>query len=70
MARWENEIFKTQEPPDDILCTTCVYRLKPVTAAGHTQDRSKYALCEQYSMKPQDVLWGRSPCPHYKREVK
>lgn len=68
MARWDDENFNSQEPPKDTLCHTCIKRLKPVTVAGYTQDRSGYSSCDAYNPKPQDINWGRVPCPMYERE--
>ena len=68
MAHWDDEKFNTQDPPKDIMCATCVYRLKPVTVQGHEIDRSRYAACDMYKAKPNDIVWGRIPCDLYKKE--
>lgn len=68
MTHWDDEQFKTQTPPKSILCTTCKYRLKPVEVAGYKIDRSGYAMCDKYKAKPNDVVWGRTPCPLYEKE--
>ncbi len=46
MARWDDENFATELPPGDIMCTTCKFKLKPVTVGDYTQDRSGYAMCD------------------------
>lgn len=68
MAHWDDENFNTITPPDDILCVTCKHKLPPITVGDFTQDRSGYAMCDRYELKPQDILWGRTPCPYYERE--
>lgn len=68
MARWENEVFKTQTPPSTIMCTNCKYRMKPVTVAGYTQDRSGYSTCDMYTRKPEPILWDNAPCRYYEKE--
>ena len=68
MARWDDENFATELPPGDIMCTTCKFKLKPVTVGDYVQDRSGYAMCGKFKLKPQDVLWGKNPCKEYERE--
>ena len=69
MARWEKEFFKMQEPPDNILCSTCIYRLKPITVAGYVQDRSGYQQCDKYDFKPNEILWNNGGCAYYEKET-
>lgn len=62
MAHWDDEQFHTQEPPKDIPCATCKYRLKPVVIQGETVDRATYGICGKYERKPVDILYGHIPC--------
>lgn len=68
MARWDDESFNTETPPDNIQCATCKFKLKPITVAGYTQERWGYNKCNKYEVKPQDVNWGREPCEFYEEE--
>ena len=68
MARWDNENFNNIEPPKDILCYSCKYKLKPITIGGYTQERYGYASCEKFDDKPQEYLWKDVPCPYYVKE--
>jgi hypothetical protein len=68
MAKWDNERFNMQEPLNNIPCTTCKFRLEPVTVGDYTQDRAKYGLCHKYDRKPQEVLWGGEMCEKYEKE--
>lgn len=68
MAHWDDEHFHTQEPPADIMCKTCKYRLKPITVGDFTKERYTYSICDKYASKPVDINWGRTPCPLYEKE--
>lgn len=68
MARWDDEEFNTQLPPDDIQCTTCKHKMEPVEIAGETYDRSGFGMCDKYSIKPYDVLWNNGKCDRYEEE--
>lgn len=68
MAHWDDENFNNQTPPDNILCRTCKLKLKSVEVAGYVQERWNFGTCGAYEDKPQDILWGRSPCQYYEEE--
>lgn len=68
MAHWDDEQFKSQTPPKDVICATCKYRLKPVTIMGQEYDRSNYATCGKYELKPMGILLGENPCSLYQKE--
>lgn len=68
MAHWDGEMFNSIVPPKDIMCATCKFRAQPVTVGDYTQDRSGYSMCEKYDSKPNDIVWGRKPCPLYEQE--
>ena len=68
MAHWDDEKINTQEPPKDIMCATCKYRLKPVTVAGTIIDRIGYGICDRYNKKPESVLWNHGECDGYEKE--
>lgn len=68
MAHWDDEQFNSKTPPKNNQCATCKYRAKPVTVKGYTIDRSGYAMCDKYKAKPNDIVWGRTPCPLYEKE--
>lgn len=70
--RWEEEVWKTVTPPDDIFCKTCIFRLQPVVVGGDTFERHTYASCRIYespNMKPRDVLWDGAECEYYEKEI-
>ena len=67
MSRWDEENFNTNEPKG-MMCSTCKYKLKPVTVAGYTQDRAGYSSCYQFTRKPEDILWDGAQCMFYKYE--
>jgi hypothetical protein len=66
---YEVEDFRTVNPPDDILCATCKYKLKPAIIMGVTYDRSTYMTCDKFTRKPHDIVWDYAMCPHYEKEV-
>lgn len=68
MAHWDDERFNTTEPPKDIMCATCKFRLPPVTVAGYVQDRSGYSMCDKFTRKPDDILWEHALCTEYEVE--
>ena len=68
MARWDDENFNMGEPAKDILCATCIHRLKPITVAGYTQDRAGYGHCDKFDNKPTEILWNGADCEYYERE--
>lgn len=68
MARWDDESFGITLPPKDILCASCKYRAKPVILGDSVVDRSGYAMCEKYELKPHGVLWKKESCPDYDPE--
>lgn len=65
MAKWDDEAMNMQMPPKDIQCATCKHRLRPVTVGEYTRDRSGYAMCDKYDLKPQEVLWEHGKCDEY-----
>lgn len=69
MAHWDDENFNMKEPPKDILCATCQFRLQPVTVAGYTQERYAYSECEKYDSKPVGIIWNHEQCPYFRKEV-
>ncbi len=40
MAHWDDEVLLGTVLPKDIPCSTCKYKLRPVTVGNYTQDRS------------------------------
>ena len=69
MARWDDERLQSLVPPKDIMCTSCKFKAQPVVVCGSSVDRSGYAMCEKFSNKPVDILYGRIPCPHFEEEL-
>lgn len=65
MARWDDEEFNTQLPPDNIQCATCKHKLESVKIGDEVYDRSGYGICEKYDLKPQGVLWNGDKCDKY-----
>lgn len=68
MARWDTEGMNSIIPSNDIQCTTCVHRLKPITRGKFTINRATYGNCEKYDYKPNDVLWSKANCPKYTKD--
>ncbi len=62
MAHWDDEVLRGTVPPKDIPCSTCKYKLRPVTVGNYTQDRSGYLMCDKYATKPIGIVWGRCSC--------
>ena len=69
MAKWDEEKFNMQEPPNDIMCATCKFKLSPVIIAEYKQDRYKYNKCSKYDRKPEDILWNHGLCSKFEKEV-
>lgn len=67
MSEHDDEILRTREPSDDILCRTCKSRLKQIERVP-TLKRWKYGTCHMYEVKPHGVLWENEMCPSYEKE--
>lgn len=68
MTHWDDEKFNSQTPPKTIACATCKYKAKTVEVAGCVVERYGYSMCDKYSHKPTDIVWGRKSCPYYEKE--
>lgn len=59
----------SHEPPDDIPCRTCLYRLVPIEIDGKYYHQYKKVKCEVYDFrKPREVLWEKQECEYYKED--
>lgn len=71
--KWENEMWNTTIPPDDIPCKDCIFRLQDIEVAGEVFKRHTYGECRIYEspkVKPHEVLWDGKPCEFYEQEKK
>lgn len=69
--KWNEEMWKTITPPENIQCKDCIFRLKPLTVAGETMLRHTYGNCNIFKgsqMKPREVLWEGESCEYYEQE--
>lgn len=62
------EIIKTTEPPSNIICKDCKYRLLPVTIQGVIVERHTYGTCAAFPNKPSDILWNNGICELYEKD--
>ena len=68
MAKWDNENFNTEVPPNDIMCATCKHKLKPIVIGDFKQERYNYGMCDKYTRKPEEILWNHGLCPLFEKE--
>lgn len=65
---YETENFRMVEPPDDIICRDCKFKVQPVTVLGITVERYKHMMCDKFDRKPHDIVWDHAMCPYYEKE--
>ena len=53
---YEAENFRMVEPPDDIICRDCKFKVQPVTVLGITVERYKHMMCDRFDRKPHDIV--------------
>ena len=63
-----SEIINTTEPPANIICKDCKYRLLPITIQGVMVERHIYGTCSAFQNKPSDILWHNGSCELYEKE--
>ena len=61
--------FGSHEPPDDIPCRTCLYRMPPIEIDGKYYHQYKKVKCAVYDFrKPMEVLHREQVCEYYKED--
>ena len=61
--------FGSHEPPDDIPCRTCLYRMPPIKIDGEYYHQYKKVKCAVYEFrKPIEVLRKEQECQYYKED--
>lgn len=68
MAHWDDESMIGIKPPEDVLCRSCKFKMKPAKLGDKQIDRSTYGTCDKFKTKPIDILYGREPCEEYQHE--
>lgn len=64
----KDEIIHTISPEEDIQCSTCKYRWKPILIMGEEIPRYYYGSCHAYSDKPLGILFNHEKCELYSKE--
>ena len=64
----KDEIIRTVQPKDDIVCKTCRFKLPPVEVMGERVERHTFGVCLVFDNKPHDVLWKGMECDFYRPE--
>lgn len=64
----KDEIIRTVQPPDNIICKTCKFKLQPVIVMGEKVEHHTFGTCLVFEDKPDDVLWKGAKCDFYQPE--
>ena len=64
----KEEIIRTVQPRDDIICKTCKFKLPPVEVMGERMERHVFGACLAFEDKPDGILWKGEACELYSPE--
>ena len=64
----KDEIIRTVQPPDNIVCKTCKFKLQPVIVMGEKFERHTYGACLAFADKPIGIILRGEDCELYQPE--
>lgn len=64
----KDEIIRTVQPPDNIVCKTCKFKLQPVVVMGEKFERHTFGTCQAFEDKPIGILLKGEKCELYQPE--